>query len=37
VCYLFVKDGKLEFLNDCTHALAGKTIEMLDANNGNDF
>lgn len=28
VCHLFIRDGKIEYLNDCTHALAGKTIEM---------
>lgn len=27
-CHLFVRDGKLMYLNDCDHALAGKTVEM---------
>lgn len=27
-CHLFVRDGKLEYLSDCHHALAGKTITM---------
>lgn len=27
-CHLFVKEGRLEFLSDCTHALAGRTIEL---------
>lgn len=28
VCHSFVKDGKIQYLNDCTHDLAGKTIEL---------
>ncbi len=28
VCHSFIRDGKIEFLNDCTHELAGKTVEM---------
>jgi hypothetical protein len=28
VCHLFVRDGMLEFLTDCTHELAGKTVPM---------
>jgi hypothetical protein len=28
ICHLFVKDGKLEFLGDCTHKFAGQTVEM---------
>lgn len=27
-CHLFVKNGFIEYLNDCTHALAGKTVKM---------
>lgn len=27
-CHLFVRDGKIEFLSDCSHALAGQTVEM---------
>ncbi|AKG21238.1 DUF6527 family protein [Calothrix sp. 336/3] len=30
ICHLFVKNGKLEFLNDCTHSMAGITVEMPD-------
>jgi hypothetical protein len=30
VCHSFVRDGKIEFLGDCTHKLAGQTIEMED-------
>lgn len=29
-CHLFVRDGKLEFLADSKHALAGKTVDMED-------
>lgn len=28
VCHLFIRDGRIEFLSDCTHKLAGKTVEM---------
>jgi hypothetical protein len=27
-CHLYMRDGRLEFLGDCSHALAGKTVEM---------
>jgi hypothetical protein len=30
VCHSFVKNGAIEYLNDCTHELAGKTVELLD-------
>ena len=29
-CHLFVKEGRIQYRNDCTHELAGKTIEMED-------
>ncbi|ANZ49188.1 putative ammonia monooxygenase [Erwinia phage Machina] len=28
VCHSFVTDGNIQFLNDCTHALAGKTVPL---------
>jgi hypothetical protein len=28
VCHSFIRDGQIEFLSDCTHAYAGKTIPM---------
>lgn len=28
VCHSFVKDGRIQFLGDCTHALAGWTVEL---------
>lgn len=27
-CHLYVRCGKIVYLNDCEHALAGKTVEM---------
>lgn len=27
-CHSFVRDGKIEFLSDCSHALAGKTVDL---------
>lgn len=27
-CHSFIKDGKIEFLSDCTHKLAGQTVEL---------
>lgn len=30
VCHSFVRNGKIEYLNDCTHELAGQTVELLD-------
>ena len=27
-CHFWVKEGKLHFLNDCTHDLAGQTVDM---------
>ncbi len=28
VCHTFVTDGRIQFLGDCTHALAGQTVDM---------
>lgn len=30
ICHSFIKNGKIEFLNDCTHSLAGKTVDLPD-------
>jgi Family of unknown function (DUF6527) len=30
LCHIFMRDGRIEFLSDCGHALVGKTIEMED-------
>lgn len=29
-CHSFVNDGKVQFLNDCTHEFTGQTIDLLD-------
>lgn len=28
VCHSFVTAGRIEYLTDCTHALAGQTVDM---------
>lgn len=28
VCHSFVRDGQIEFLTDCSHELAGKTVPL---------
>lgn len=30
VCHSFVRDGRIEFLSDCTHKLAGQTVDLPD-------
>lgn len=30
VCHTFVTDGRIQFLGDCTHALAGQTVDLPD-------
>lgn len=37
VCHSFVKDGKIQYLNDCTHELAGQTVEMEDVDEANEI
>lgn len=27
-CHMFVRDGQIQYLSDCTHALAGTTVPM---------
>lgn len=29
-CHVFIKDGQIEYLDDCTHRLAGQKIDMVD-------
>lgn len=31
VCHSFITDGKVQFLSDCTHELAGQTVEIPEA------
>lgn len=28
VCHSFIRDGKIQFLGDCTHALSGQTVDL---------
>lgn len=28
ICHCFIRDGKIQFLSDCTHKLAGQTVEV---------
>lgn len=28
VCHSFVTDGRIQYLGDCTHALAGQTVDL---------
>jgi hypothetical protein len=28
ICHSYVTDGKIQFLSDCTHELAGQTIDL---------
>ena len=30
VCHVFITDGQIQFLSDCTHELAGQTVPMPD-------
>lgn len=30
VCHSFITDGKIQFLSDCTHHLAGQTVDLND-------
>lgn len=27
-CHSFVRDGKIQFLSDCTHSMAGQTVDL---------
>jgi uncharacterized protein DUF6527 len=31
-CHTFIKEGKIEYLGDCTHTMAGKTVDIPDWN-----
>lgn len=30
ICHSFIRDGKIQYLSDCTHQLAGQTVELPD-------
>ena len=36
-CHSFVKEGKIQFLGDCTHELAGATVDMVEWTNKKGF
>ena len=33
ICHSFVTDGRVQFLADCSHALAGQTVDLSDIPN----
>ena len=30
ICHSFIRDGQIQYLGDCTHDLAGQTVELPD-------
>jgi len=34
ICHSFVRDGRIEFLDDCTHARTGQTVPLPDFEEG---
>jgi hypothetical protein len=30
VCHMFITNGKIQYLPDCTHSMANKTIDMVE-------
>jgi len=36
VCHSFITDGQIHFLSDCTHSLAGQTVDLLDVEINNE-
>lgn len=30
ICHSYIRGGRIEFLGDCTHSLAGQTVDLLD-------
>ena len=33
ICHSFVNNGKVQFLNDCTHEFAGQTLDLMEVPN----
>lgn len=29
-CHLYIREGRIQYLNDCTHALKGQTVDMVE-------
>jgi hypothetical protein len=36
-CHSYVTDGMIQFLTDCTHELAGKTVELPDIDKSTNY
>lgn len=36
ICHSFVTDGRIQFLGDCTHDLAGQTVDIPDFDGGDE-
>jgi hypothetical protein len=36
-CHSFIKDGKIQFLSDCHHALAGKIVDLPEFGHEEDY
>jgi hypothetical protein len=34
LCHSFIRDGRMQFLSDCTHEFAGRTVEIPDLEPG---
>lgn len=30
ICHLFIREGRLEYLGDCTHSMANEIVDMVD-------
>lgn len=36
-CHCFIRDGQIQFCNDCTHKLNGQTVDMIEFIPGEDW
>lgn len=36
ICHSFVKDGRIQYLGDCTHELKGQTVDLIDVKDWRD-
>ncbi len=37
ICHSFIKEGKIQYLSDCTHHLAGQTIDLPNIEEGGSY
>jgi hypothetical protein len=37
VCHTFIVNGQWQYLGDCTHAMAGQTVDIPDWPHGSDY